>query len=68
MTSKREYPYGSYHIQSVNAYISRLERWMRRFNGVATRYLDTYLGWSRMSDRTLMPLTCIAAALRQAST
>jgi hypothetical protein len=40
---------------------------MRRFNGVATRYLDTYLGWSRMSDR-MGPLTCIAAALRQAST
>ena len=39
---------------------------MRRFNGVATRYLDNYLGWWRMIDRmgeTLTPLTCIAAAL-----
>ena len=71
VTSKREYTYGSYHIQNVNAYISRLKRWMRRFNGVATRYLDNYLGWWRMIDRmgeTLTPLTCIAAALPQAST
>jgi len=71
VTSKREYTYGSYHIQNVNAYISRLKRWMCRFNGVATRYLDNYLGWWRMIDRmgeTLTPLTCIAAALPQAST
>ena len=27
VTSKREYTYGSYHIQNVNAYISRLKRW-----------------------------------------
>ncbi len=69
--SKGEHTYGSYHIQNVNAYISRLKRWMRRFNGVATRYLDNYLGWWRMIDRmgeTLTPLTCIAAALPQAST
>ena len=61
VTSKREYTYGSYHIQNVNAYISRLNR-----------YLDNYLGWWRMIDRmgeTLTPLTCIAAAaLPQAST
>jgi hypothetical protein len=25
--------------------------WMRRFNGVATRYLDSYLGWRRMIER-----------------
>ena len=25
VTSKREYTYGSYHIQNVNAYISRLK-------------------------------------------
>lgn len=62
VTSKREYTYCSYHIQNVNAYISRLKRWMRRFNGVATRYLDNYRGWWRMIDRmgeTLTPLTCI---------
>jgi hypothetical protein len=24
---------------------------MHRFNGVATRYLDSYLGWRRMLER-----------------
>ena len=45
------------HIQNVNAYISRLKRWMRRFNGFATRYLDNYLGWWRMIDRMGETLT-----------
>ena len=41
-----------FHIQNVNAYDSRLKQWMRRFNGVATRYLDSYLGWRRLIERT----------------
>ena len=42
---------GAYHIQNVNAYDSRLKNWMRHFNGVATKYLESYLGWMRMLDR-----------------
>jgi transposase-like protein len=42
-----------FHIQNVNAYDSRLKQWMRRFNGVATRYLDSYLGWRRLIERAL---------------
>ena len=42
---------GIYHIQNVNNYGSRLKTWMRRFNGVATKYLDSYLGWHRTNDR-----------------
>jgi len=42
---------GVYHIQNVNNYDSRLKNWMRRFNGVATKYLDSYLGWYRACDR-----------------
>ena len=42
---------GIYHIQNVNNYDSRLKTWMRRFNGVATKYLDSYLGWHRLNDR-----------------
>lgn len=42
---------GIYHIQNVNNYDSRLKGWMRRFNGVATKYLDSYLGWYRACDR-----------------
>jgi hypothetical protein len=40
-----------FYIQNVNAYDGRLKQWMRRFNGVATRYLDSYLGWRRMIER-----------------
>jgi transposase-like protein len=42
---------GVFHIQNVNAYDSRLKQWMGRFNGVATRYLDSYLGWRRLIER-----------------
>lgn len=42
---------GVYHIQNVNAYDSRLKEWMRRFHGVATRYLGNYLGWRRLIER-----------------
>jgi hypothetical protein len=34
------------------AYDSRLKTWIRRFNGVATKYLDSYLGWFRTLDRS----------------
>jgi transposase-like protein len=56
---------GIYHIQNVNNYGSRLKTWMRRFNGVATRYLDSYLGWHRINDRegsTLNASRMLAAA------
>ena len=42
---------GPWHVQNVNAYVSRLRLWMGRFKGVATKYLDSYLGWFRMLDR-----------------
>nr|WP_294501452.1 IS1595 family transposase [uncultured Rhodopila sp.] len=35
------------HINNVNAYHSRLKQWLRRFNGVATKNLSSYLGWRR---------------------
>ena len=42
---------GPWHIQNVNAYHSRYKGWMRRFHGVATSYLPSYLGWFRAIDR-----------------
>ncbi len=39
-----------YHIQNVNAYDSRLKAWMKHFNGVATKYLESYLAWMRLLD------------------
>ena len=55
-----------FHVQNVNAYDSRLKRWMERFNGVATKYLPNYLGWRRMLDRqgsALTPPSALALAL-----
>lgn len=49
--SEGQRSWGVYHIQNVNNYCSRLKTWMRRFNGVATKYLDSYLGWHRNKDR-----------------
>lgn len=42
---------GPWHVQSVNRYDSSLKSWMKRFNGVATKYLANYLGWRRLLDR-----------------
>ena len=39
-----------FNIQTVNAYHSRLKNWIRRFHGVATKYLGHYLGWFRMLE------------------
>lgn len=57
---------GTTHIQNVNAYVSRLKDWMRRFKGVATRHLPSYLGWRRMIEReaeNLTPRRLIACAI-----
>lgn len=43
---------GPNHINNVNAYDSRLKGWMFRFQGVASKYLDNYLGWHRMLDKS----------------
>ena len=42
---------GAWHVQNVNAYHSRLKSWVYKFRGVATCYLDNYLGWFRALDR-----------------
>ncbi|MDQ2765232.1 MAG: IS1595 family transposase [Pseudomonadota bacterium] len=36
-----------FHLNNVNAYHGRLKEWLRRFHGVATQNLPTYLGWRR---------------------
>jgi transposase-like protein len=46
---------GVYHIQNVNAYDSRLKQWMTRFHGVATKYLENYLGWRRWLELSASP-------------
>ncbi len=64
--SKGERSRGVFHIQNVNAYHSRLKTWMRRFNGVATKYLPSYLGWRRLFEHEgddISPQRCLLAAL-----
>lgn len=41
---------GLYHIQNGNGLHSRLKRWIDRFKGVATKYLDNYLAWFLFVD------------------
>lgn len=69
--SKGERTYGSYHIQNVNAYISRLRGWLHRFRGVATKYLPSYLGWRRLIERcgeNLSAERCLIQALHHPAT
>lgn len=57
---------GAFHIQNVNAYDSRLKQWIGRFHGVATKYLESYLGWQRMLERyrkSISPTVCLCEAL-----
>ena len=50
--SKGQRVQGAWHIQNVNGYHGRLKNWMRRFKGVASSYLASYLGWFRALDRS----------------
>jgi transposase-like protein len=60
---------GPWHIQNANAYHGRLKGWMARFRGVATDYLESYLGWFRALDRAsktrqkLAPMLALAVGL-----
>ena len=54
------------HIQNVNAYGGRFKQWLCRFNGVATKYLQSYLGWRRWlesDEDVITPENAFAAAL-----
>jgi len=65
--SAGEHARGPWHINNVNGYHSRLKTWLRRFNGVASSYLPSYLGWFRMLERfqptALTPLALLALAI-----
>jgi transposase-like protein len=42
------------HIRNVSKYNTDLKHWMKRFKGVATKYLHNYLSWYRELDEYLM--------------
>lgn len=44
-----------FHINNVNAYHGRLKEWMRRFHGVATVNLPSYLSWRRTIEAMANP-------------
>ena len=58
---------GPWHINNVNGYHARLKNWLRRFNGVASSYLNHYLGWFRALERfkpaSLTPPALLALAI-----
>lgn len=60
---------GPWHIQNVNSYHSRLKGWVYHFRGVATCYLDSYLGWFSTFDRNslkrLSPVQWLTLALNR---
>jgi len=41
---------GIYNIQRINNYHSKLKKFMVKFNGVATKYLNNYLIWHTWFD------------------
>ncbi len=60
-----------FHIQNLNAYMSRLKDWMLRFNGVSTKYLPNYLGWRRLLEKQHNPMPaacCLSEALGRVNT
>jgi transposase-like protein len=58
---------GPWHINNVNGYHGRLKNWLRRFKGVASSYLQHYLGWFRALERfrpaQLTPPALLALAI-----
>ncbi len=47
---------GAIHLNNVNGWHSRFKTWLRRFNGVASRYLASYTGWQRVLDAAQLAL------------
>lgn len=45
VASKQHVKNKCYHVQHVNSIDNRYERWVKRFYGTATKYLDNYLNW-----------------------
>jgi predicted Zn finger-like uncharacterized protein len=60
---RKEYVVGDiYHIQNVNYLHSRLKNWIRKFNGVSTKYLQNYMNYFNLviSIQTEMNQTKLA--------
>lgn len=56
---------GAFHIQTVNSRHSQLKDFLRRYRGVATKYLGNYLQWFHLIKLAPQPSSraCLAAAI-----
>lgn len=52
------------HTRNVSFYIDNLKLWLKRFRGIATKYLSNYLGWFRNLDEFNMKPTKTNILLR----
>jgi len=59
---------GELHIQTVNSRHERLKTFLRRYRGIATKYLDSYLKWFHLAGLRLdpSPRACLNAAIGSA--
>jgi transposase-like protein len=48
---KDRHAYADAHLHTVTAYCRQLRNWLRRFCGVATKYMAHYLAWHRLMER-----------------
>ena len=53
---------GAYHVQNVNSLHSNLKRFMRPFNGVATKYLDHYLAYYKWKKLDALSAVAVPTA------
>jgi len=44
---------GIYHIQTLNNYMMRWKAWLRRFNGIGSTYIESYLSWFRFMEQNV---------------
>jgi len=60
---------GAIHLNNVNGWHSRYKTWLRRFNGIASRYLLHYSGWQRVIDDKLLrtPAQLLVAIIQSAN-
>ena len=52
------------HLNTVLKYNNELLKWMERFKGVATKYLDSYLSWYRTLDEFNMSINPVRLLMR----
>lgn len=45
VSAKQYVKKGIYHVQHVNQTAQDLKKWLEKFNGVSTKYLQNYLNW-----------------------